>query len=617
MPVQELLKHPFSLCAVDRNFQAENAYRWIVEQQGVEALHEQNILLYPNREYSISQLYDYYRDENEIFAEREAKFSQKIAEFSFPEQEFIKRALKIATVAHQFNYSLKDRYRKEKIAETGEMIPYILHPLEIAEKLVDDGFNWVIVAASLLHDVAEDAKLGEGLDTPEAWFFVLEREFSDSGKGELLVKYIRGATEKDLPERNTQEGQEIRDALRKTPMFNVIYTYLEDVAGKKMSSTAIAEAVFDVIYNLKHIIDAAFASPEETLPILILKIADIWQNFQTIEKVKPAKILRGRIAASLAEWMGWHIMRHRIVRELAQKTDTLSPYVSEIGLSIETPGKYREELTMLRQDSGAILKILFSKAGIKSEIPRIRMLWPLVHTDDKFSRWKETTLRVPEALVITPRQNLEALDRHSRDEEGKRMGFGWITFRSRPPKIYGARINDESYPVRVYLSNTFGRLRRDFWVKVGNQTAYQLRLESDEPYVIDFFKRNSKLKDFAACPEAKALFGNDLLNTPYWDNHLAGMLGFFYEPNAAVSKNQGNIAIFAKGSMFFFNGDISYRELYEALNMKLPPGDITIRASRASSEGLKNVSPETLLKDSWPRLLAGGKTLKSRLIFLS
>lgn len=87
------------------------------------------------------------------------------------ELSLTERALRIAAKAH------KDQLRKD-----GD-VPYIVHPVQVAWMLRDQGFGEEVVAAALVHDVLEDT------DVPEA---TLVNEL-----GEDVVRIVRAVTNDD------------------------------------------------------------------------------------------------------------------------------------------------------------------------------------------------------------------------------------------------------------------------------------------------------------------------------------------------------------------------------------------------------------------------------------
>ena len=76
-----------------------------------------------------------------------ADLREKIASIhSENEIEVIDRAFEVANKCHG-----------EQRRRSGE--PYIIHPIAVADILVDLGMDWQSIAAALLHDVVEDTEI--------------------------------------------------------------------------------------------------------------------------------------------------------------------------------------------------------------------------------------------------------------------------------------------------------------------------------------------------------------------------------------------------------------------------------------------------------------------------
>jgi GTP pyrophosphokinase len=61
--------------------------------------------------------------------------------------EHLLKAVQLAVAAH-------DGQRRK--SESGDGVPYVLHPLACAERLAELGMDEVVLAAAVLHDVVED-----------------------------------------------------------------------------------------------------------------------------------------------------------------------------------------------------------------------------------------------------------------------------------------------------------------------------------------------------------------------------------------------------------------------------------------------------------------------------
>ena len=88
--------------------------------------------------YTIKELSDHYMEAHPDIAGKMSPFDKIQEKYSSQERGYIKRAVIIATIAHQYNWNVEKRQRKKVDPQTGKPIPYIYHSLEMAERLVDD-----------------------------------------------------------------------------------------------------------------------------------------------------------------------------------------------------------------------------------------------------------------------------------------------------------------------------------------------------------------------------------------------------------------------------------------------------------------------------------------------
>lgn len=565
-------------------------------------LREQSELVFdstkPQGEFKFEEAFNSFLDGHPKAKEKIFNFMTKVwGNYEFLERNQIDKALQIATVAHQYNWKEGKRFRKKIDPETGERIPYIFHSLEVAEKLVDEGFDWLTVSAALLHDVPEDVYLGEGFDSAEAWLNFLEKEFENTGQGQLLTEILRGLTKRALLE----DGETRREEEKQTPMYKMIKGFIERGGIKGRRKKAIKPlteeeegAIVGVVRDLEHTFNSALQSPEHWR-IFVIKIADIWNNLQD-KWVKPEKILRGRIAASLAEWMGWYEARSEIIEMMAEITDTTSPYAPDLAGKY-TPFSNDKDLTSVREASEKIWPWREKFSFPFSESARPMVGWPVIHSDHGFPGWKGTTLPVPEVVVTVERDLLERFDSQAVFGDGRRAIFTGKV-------ISTATQKGDSWARAKYLHlltptivNMFGRLRRDYSLKIGNAPAFILRLQSDEPCLIDLFKRDRGGPiDVGKVPEA-GLFNNHLQRTDFWDFHLASLIGFCYEPSAAVTLGRRVFAIFHQGKIYFFDGDLTFRQVFRVLGLTAEKGKLSVRSFEGREYG---VQMKTRLKNFKP-----------------
>lgn len=524
--------------------------------------------------------------------------------YSSVERDMIGRAVIMATVCHQFNHDIEARHRRERFPTESQQIypkppvhqrpdghekPYIFHPLEIARRLVIDGFDWITVAASLLHDVPEDVDLGEGKKSKEDWFKIIRDEFNYAGRmnglkaginkdweaGDLLVELIDGVTERKFSAEDFTETGEF-DRIQKTALYKIFISYLERggmVNPKREARHIYFEdkiTVANVSYNLENIFDKALESPDHWR-IFILKIADIWHNYQTIEAVKPEKILRGKIAASLAEWMGWYGMRSDIVELMGRETDTVSPYSPDLGVKISSvyfAEQMEKEKEMLTEDARIILNRLSKKKGrelLSDDIDVSFAGWPATSGDDFNKLYKgdfnwfppnetdPSSLPRPEVILTADFGKLES---HLSEDDRFKTKQGALGSIRIPRGITSSRVSiGRHFTDKSRIVTLLGRKRYDYSVKIGTNRAFAMRLEDNtKPYIVDLFKAGMNVT-VDMIPEA-AMFSNILKKTDddLWYYHLPRLISFFYDMNTPFSHGDSTKRVFLlllKNNFFF------------------------------------------------------------------
>lgn len=118
-----------------------------------------------------------------------AEFQHSISSFSPPDQE---RMLKAA--------QLSDELHRGQLRDSGE--PYVIHPLQVAEILIDMKLDAVTIIAALLHDVLEDTDITRA---------ELRKKFGK--EVESLVNGVTKIAVVKAKNRNVQESDTIRKML--------------------------------------------------------------------------------------------------------------------------------------------------------------------------------------------------------------------------------------------------------------------------------------------------------------------------------------------------------------------------------------------------------------------
>lgn len=540
--------------------------------------------------------YQYYKNSLPVVRRKIDNFIHQVeysGHYDSFERDLILRANILATVAHQFNRKEEKRIRKS------DGSPYIFHSLEMAERLVKDGFDWLTVAATLLHDVPEDVDLGRGLKGKKVWIDVIRREFNlvseangvivginkDRKAGDLLVQLIEGVTEKDFDFNIGGRDRGELDRISEGALFKIIKAYVERgglINPKDLGrSISIEErnAIAAVTYNLEKIFEAALQSPDHWR-IFIIKIADIWQNYQTIDFVKPAKILRGKIAANLAEWMGWYEMRSAIISLLAEETDTTATYSPDLGDKIppsQSDSRVEKDIMQLKTDAFFIIDRLFSrsqdKALKRAEVfagwPVLcnfdyRMLYHYGHSWRSPGAYDKTSLPIPEVIIKID----DLQDRDLSENFRTRKWLGWMRIPRPHLKSGAASTNFGVYQTTVsqFVRNAFGRERYDYKVSIGNEASFTLRLEDNsQPHIIDLFRNNASVRP-EMIPEV-GLFNNLFkdIDIHLWRYHLERLISLFYELDTPFARGDKPSEVYVmsyKGNLFLINGrNISWKDL--------------------------------------------------------
>jgi len=489
-----------------------------------------------------------------------------------PQANLIRRAVVVGVVAHQNNEIEKKRFRKT--GNEGENpTPYFIHPLEMAECMLN--FDWITIAATLLHDVPEDVKLN-GIEGKKAWLSTIEEIFEDSGYQYMLTSIIDGVTERKLPPKKTNdEIDALYERLEKSPIYKMITSYIQKGGfrhGKKTLNNIdeeVRKSIAEVVYNLEHLFLSATQTPEE-LRIFFIKIADVWHNLQSPEWVKDIKVLRGRIAAGLADLLGWYFMRDKIIIALAKITDVTTPFSphaekkDKILFSEELEFFATQEMSADINIVKAIIPQIFNESSTQSTT--VSEGYPLPHSDKKIPTLKiygeKITLPQPEIRVTMPAEQINNLRKKFENFRSFRISINDPQNKKGTSTI----LIELKESLTERLANLLGRNRIDFIISPGNRNSFMLRIEDDKLHIIDMFSQQNNKIVPAQIPEFGLLHrsffteSESLLST-----HIQALIGFCYEPNLIGQVGEGIVPVFhqASGRLFFLPKALSVQEASE------------------------------------------------------
>lgn len=535
---------------------------------------------YTHSDYETQRKFDHFWESCDVYDEKD--------------KEYILRALMIATVGHQYNLDSKNRLRK------ADNSPYIFHPLEIAERFVSGGFDWITVASSLLHDVPEDVNLGPGLKGREKWLEIIRQEFADTRKGDLIAEIVDGVTEKKVPE-------EQREKMRETSIYRMIRTFIVrgGVKGSKLRSRYDSypdrEAIDEVVFNLLSTFDAALKSPEHAR-IFLLKLVDIWHNFQTAEYIKTVKILRGKIAAGLAEWMGWYQMRSDLIEVLAEVADTTRPFApsADIGQKYKPRDKDKRISDYLR-DSKVVIPEILQGRGVSPQSLNFQITWSIIDSSGDSKRWHGTTLPYPELIVGMGRDSLDIFNSATQQSpDGRRKNYFSLLDNSQVSgKKSWVRLNRIHERFSTFLATRLGRQRINYTLNIGSYPGILVRFESNEPKVIDFFHREKQI-NWQDIPEA-GILNNLLRDRPEeWKTHLGAFISFLYDPNLSLILKDIEVAgLIYKGKLIFLDSRTVFKDLYNLLGIPMTERILDPDGSQHDAVRIRNRWQESIIKTDY------------------
>ena len=162
---------------------------------------------------------------------------------------------------------VRDAFETARLAHAGqfrngaEKIPYIDHPLAVAERLAKHGFPDEVLAAALLHDVVEDSEMGVA---------ELRARFGDS-VADLVATMTEDETIEDYEERKAEHRQRVAGAGAEA---------LAIYAADKLTNLAMLRDAYDtdgeaVGDQLKVPLDLKIAVWEADLDTLFERAADL------------------------------------------------------------------------------------------------------------------------------------------------------------------------------------------------------------------------------------------------------------------------------------------------------------------------------------------------------
>jgi len=513
---------------------------------------------------------------NPILGERIDVFMKNISlKYISSHVDLIRRAVVVGVVAHQNNENETKRYRKNSTA------PYFIHPLEMAESMVSQSeegptFDWITVATALLHDVPEDVKLN-GIEGREAWLSTIEEIFKDSGYQYMLTSIIDGVTERKLPPRN--ENEKLYQRIEKAPIYKMIAGYTQEggIRHPKEKSNNIDEekrkSITEVVYNLEHLFLSAIQTPEE-LRIFFIKIADVWHNLQSPEWIKDYKVLRGRIAAGLADLLGWDFMRDEIIVSLAKITDVTTPFTPDN--TDKNQVLFSEELeTSATQEMSEDIKIV-EKAipkiikELKDQPIKIKGGFPLPQSSDDYNRRAktpegETTLPQPEIRVKMP---TESIKNFRKDLEHYGILRIWVRD-GRNKRGYTSVTIKHRYSLMNELNYLLGREQVFLIIEPGNRKSFKLQIEDDLPHIIDMFTLHNNQILPSQIPELGLLHSDFSQDESLLSTHIQTLIGLCYDPSLIGQVGEGIVPVFhhASGRLFFLPKTLHVKDVSEICNI--------------------------------------------------
>jgi hypothetical protein len=526
------------------------------------------------------------------------------------EADYVRRALVLGIAGHQGNENVAKRFRKQ-LDSSGQPVPYITHPLEMAERMIsphgsEPTLDWISVAATLIHDVPEDVVLGS-VQGREPWLQEIRSVFADTQQGELIAEIVDGLSERALPT-DPSEKASLCTRLSKSPVYMMIDSYVhrggmkhprpaQPVADDGQEAIA-QEKVYGVVYNLENLFASATKSPEH-LRVFFIKVADLWHNLQSSKHVKSDKILRGRIAANLAGQLGWFSMRDELIQSLARVTDVVSPWA---------PGSGSQEKLMWTDDLDERAKSEMGRcmSTVKGLMPQF--LWYLyenakipsyiqsggypvphrVHTKGRvFSMTVggvRTSIPQPEIRVVMSNDDVRGISEKLLAKKCNRFSSSVRNPNNKKGKST-AHITREENDLVKFITE-LGRNTLMFKGSGGTAQSFSIRIESDEPHIIDMLGNKKHKVHPTEIPEYPRFSVPQYPNDQQRKLHIQTMIASFYDLGQIGKQGKSGVPVWhtATRTLYF----LSPTRLGETIkNLRL--GDIK-RTQRAwHRAGLANM----------------------------
>ncbi len=496
---------------------------------------------------------------------------------------FIIRALDLATFAHQSNHDLKARRRKN-----GEL--YIMHPIAIAQHLMQANLDAITIAAALLHDVVEDVDLGDGLKAA-AWINQIQTLFGNTARAQTLTEVIAAVTEPDLPTNLNHE------MLQKHPLYRVIADLIEETSGTLGEKDQ--EKILHVVYSLLHVFESATKSPEHWRAFFI-KIADICENLDG--KMKDVKLLRGRIAANLATFLGWREMSDLIISRLeasgirlgtqiknfkldahAADNDHPLPLRADDALSfsiLNSSDRLFDQMSDAQDPIGVFVQNWLKPTGQQRTSVQYAAHWHMPSTRQQREAWDDAPRSV--LVLKTDPNTFRIINDHIslHTHQPKTVFRHSVPISDKHPGILAVLSScDDNQSV---LSSLLGRDAAFYKCKLGQSPATYIALEVNKPTIRDYVTNGSAISP-DQIPEAGLLnplaeINQQLYPSPNQNitpnmhtDHLLGMIALFYDPDFAVQRSEHLCIVKYKTSAdrvkaCLANGDMPVKDMLTYLN---------------------------------------------------
>lgn len=177
----------------------------------------------------------------------------------------------------------------------------------MAERAIKEPLDYITTIATLLHDVSEDVILDK-FKNKKDWLDYIEKYFQQTQKGKLIREIIEGVTQVKLP-----KNKLLRKEIKESPLGKFFFAVAEKGGIKSKNHTQMEvrainskdeESLLKTLYNLELSLKSALKSPDH-LRIILVKLLDIWSNFNSPDYISQVKKLRVFVAKSLAYYFGW------------------------------------------------------------------------------------------------------------------------------------------------------------------------------------------------------------------------------------------------------------------------------------------------------------------------